>query len=62
MISILIKSISRCLILAGVLSALGFIIPVNETFMILLGFICLELSSNDDSYTAIYFNTEQEEE
>ena len=62
MIKIIIKSMSRYLILAGVLAVLGFTIPLFYGIMILIGFISLELNTDDESYTAIYLNTEQEEE
>lgn len=62
MISILIKSMSHYLIIAGVLGAVGLTIPIYYSIMILIGFIGVELNTDDESYTAIYFNTEQEEE
>ena len=62
MINIIIKSMSRYLILAGVLATLGFSIPLSYGIMILIGFISLELNTDDESYTTIYFNTNQEEE
>ena len=62
MLNIIIKSMSRYLILAGVLAVLGFTIPLSYGIMILIGFISLELNTDDDPYTAIYFNTEQKEE
>lgn len=62
MINIIIKSMSRYLILAGVLAILGFTVSLFYGIMILVGFISLELATDDESYTAIYFNTEQEEE
>ena len=61
MLNIIIKSMSRYLIIAGVLAVLGFTIPLFHGIMILIGFISLELNT-EESYTAIYFNTEQEEE
>ena len=62
MIKIIIKSICHYLIIGGVLGTLGFSISVYYSAMILLSFIGVELSTDDGSYTAIYFNTEQEEE
>ena len=62
MLNIIIKSMSRYLILAGVLAVLGFTIPLSYGIMILIGFISLELHTDDESYTAIYFSTEQKEE
>ena len=62
MLNIIIKSMSRYLILAGVLAILGFDIPLFYGIMILVGFISLELNTDDDSFTAIYLNTEPDEE
>ena len=61
MVNIIIKSICHYLIIAGILGVIGFSIPIYYSIMILAGFIGVELNT-DDSYTAIYFNTEQEEE
>ena len=61
MINIIIKSVCHYLIIAGVLATLGFSISIYYSIMILAGFIGVELNT-DESYTAIYFNTEQEEE
>ena len=61
MIKIIIKSICHYLIIAGVLGTLGFSISVYYSAMILLSFIGVELST-EEPFTAIYFNTEQEEE
>ena len=62
MINIIIKSVCHYLIIAGVLATLGVSIPIYYSIMILIGFIGVELTTDDDSYTAIYFNTDQEEE
>ena len=62
MLNIIIKSMSRYLILAGVLVILGFDISLFYGIMILIGFISLELTTDDESFTAIYFNTEHDEE
>ena len=62
MIKIIIKSICHYLIIAGVLGALGFSISVYYSAMILLSFIGVELTTDDESFTTIYFNTEHEEE
>ena len=62
MLDIIIKSICHYLIIAGVLGVLGFSIPIYYSIMILVGLIGVELHTDDESYTAIYFNTEQEEE
>ena len=62
MLNIIIKSMSRYLILAGVLAVLGFTVPLSYGIMILIGFISLELNTDDDSFTAIYLNTEPDEE
>lgn len=62
MLNIIIKSMSRYLIIAGVLGTIGLTIPIYYSIMILIGFIGVELNTDDESYTAIYFNTEQEEE
>ena len=61
MINIIIKSICHYLIIAGVLGVIGFSVPIYYSAMILVGFIGVELNT-DESYTTIYFNTEQEEE
>ena len=62
MINIIIKSICRYLIIAGVLGALGFSIPIYYSTMILLSFIGIELTTDNESFTAIYLNTEPDEE
>ena len=62
MIKIIIKNMSRYLIIAGVLGVLGFSMPIYYSIMILIGFIGVELSTDDESYTAIYLNTEPDEE
>ena len=62
MFNIIIKSMSRYLILAGVLAVLGFTIPLSYGIMILIGFISLELNTDDESFTAIYLNTKPDEE
>ena len=62
MINIIIKSVCHYLIIVGVLATLGFTVPIYYSAMILVGFIGVELSTDDESYTAIYFNTDQEEE
>ena len=61
MINIIIKSVCHYLIIAGILGVLGFSISIYYSIMILVGFIGVELNT-DESYTTIYFNTEQEEE
>ena len=61
MLNIIIKSMSRYLIIAGVLAVLGFTIPLFYGIMILIGFISLELNT-EEPFTAIYLNTEHEEE
>ena len=62
MLNIIIKSMSRYLILAGVLAVLGFTTPLSYGIMILVGFISLELNTDDDSFTTIYLNTEPDDE
>ena len=62
MFNIILKSVCHYLIIAGVLATLGFSIPIYYSAMILIGFIGVELNTDDDSFTAIYFNTNQEEE
>ena len=62
MINIILKSICHYLIIAGVLATLGFSIPIYYSAMILIGFIGVELNTDDKSYTTIYFSTEQKEE
>ena len=62
MIKIIIKSICHYLIIAGVLGTLGFSISVYYSAMILLSFIGVELSTDNESFTAIYLNREPDEE
>ena len=62
MINIIIKSICYYLIIAAVLGTLGFTVPIYYSIMILIGFIGVELNTDDDSFTAIYLNTEPDEE
>ena len=62
MIKIIIKSVCNYLIIAGILGVLGFSIPIYYSAMILVGFIGVELTTDNESYTAIYFSTEQKEE
>ena len=62
MINIILKSICHYLIIAGVLGVLGFSIPIYYSAMILAGLIGVELNTDDDSFTAIYLNTEPDEE
>ena len=62
MINIILKSTCHYLIIAGVLATLGFSIPIYYSAMILIGFIGVELNTDDDSFTAIYLNTEPDEE
>ena len=62
MINIIITSVCHYVIIAGVLATLGFSIPIYYSAMILIGFIGVELNTDDDSFTAIYLNTEPDEE
>lgn len=62
MVNIIIKSISRYLIIAGILGVLGFTVPIYYSIMILIGFIGVELNTDDESFTAIYLNTEPDED
>ena len=62
MIKIIIKSICYYLIIAAVLGTLGFTVSIYYSIMILLSLIGIELSTDNESYTAIYFSTEQKEE
>ena len=62
MIKIIIKSICYYLIIASVLGTLGFTVPIYYSIMILLSFIGIELSTDNESFTAIYLNTEPDEE
>ena len=62
MLDIIIKSLSRYFVLAGVLGVLGFTMPIYYSVMILIGIIGVELHTDDDSFTAIYLNTEPDEE
>ena len=61
MLSIIIKSICYYLIVVGILGVLGLTVPIFYSILILVGFIGVGLNSNE-SYTAIYFNTEEDEE
>ena len=61
MINIIIKSMSHYLIIVGVLGTLGFSVPIYYSIMILVGFIGVELNT-EEPFTTIYFNAEQEEE
>ena len=61
MINIIIKSVCNYLIIAGILSVLGFSMSIYYSIMILIGFIGVELNT-DESFTAIYLNTEPDEE
>ena len=61
MINIIIRSMSRYLIIAGILGVLGFTIPLSHGVVILIGFISLELNT-EEPFTAIYLNTEPDEE
>lgn len=62
MINIIIKSVCHYLIIAGVLTTLGFSISIYYSIMILVGLIGVELNTNDNSFTAIYLNTDPDEE
>ena len=62
MINIILKSICHYLIIAGVLGVIGFTVPIYYSIMILIGFIGVELNTHDESFTAIYLNTESDEE
>ena len=53
---------SRYVVIAGALGVLGFTISIPYSILITLGLIGVELSTDDKSYTAIYFNTEPDEE
>ena len=61
MIKIIIKSMCHYLIIAGVLAILGFTVPLFYGIMILIGFIGVELNT-EEPFTAIYLNTEPDEE
>lgn len=61
MINVILISISRYVVIAGILGVLGFTISIPYSILITIGLIGVELNT-DESYTAIYFNTEQEEE
>ena len=62
MINIILKSICHYLIIAGILGTIGFSIPIYYSAMILIGIIGVELTTDDSSFTAIYLNTEPDEE
>ena len=62
MINIIIKSVCNYLIIAGILGVLGFSMPIYDSIMILLSFIGIELTTDNESFTAIYLNTEPDEE
>ena len=61
MINVILISISRYVVIAGILGVLGFTISIPYSILITIGLIGVELNT-DESYTAIYFNTEQKEE
>ena len=61
MINIIIKSICHYLVIAGVLGVIGFTVPIYYSAMILIGFIGVELNT-EDPFAAIYLNTEPDEE
>ena len=61
MINIILISISRYVIIAGILGVLGFTISIPYSILITIGLIGVELSTDDSSYTAIYFNADSEE-
>ena len=61
MINIIIKSICHYLVIAGVLGTLGFSVPIYYSAMILVGFIGVELNT-EEPFTAIYLNAEPDEE
>ena len=61
MINIIIKSVCHYLIIAGVLATLGFSISIYYSAMILVGLIGVELNT-EEPFTAIYLNTEPDEE
>ena len=62
MISIVLISIFRYVVIAGILGVLGFSISIPYSILILVGLIGVELTTDDESYTTIYFSAEQEEE
>ena len=62
MINIILVSISRYVVIAGVLGVLGFTISIPHSILITIGLIGVEINKDDESYTTIYFNTEQEKE
>lgn len=61
MIPIILISIFRYVIIAGVLGVLGFSISIPYSILILGGLIGVELNT-EDPFTAIYLNTEPDEE
>lgn len=61
MISIILISICRYLVIAGVLGVLGFTISIPYSILITVGLIGVELNT-EDPFTAIYLNTEPDEE
>ena len=61
MIKIIIRSMSHYLIIAGILGAIGFTVPIYYSAMILIGFIGVELNT-EEPFTTIYLNTELDEE
>ena len=61
MINVILISISRYVVIAGILGVLGFTISIPYSILITIGLIGVELNT-DESYTAIYFNTEPDEE
>lgn len=62
MINVILISISRYVVIAGILGVLGFTISIPYSILITIGLIGVELNTDDDSFTAIYLNTEPDEE
>ena len=61
MMSIIILSLFRYVIIAGILGVLGFSVSIPYSILILGGLVGVELNT-EEPFTAIYLNTKQEEE
>ena len=61
MLYIIIKSLFRYVIIVAVLGVLGFSIPIPYSILILGGLIGVELNT-EEPFTAIYLNTEPDED
>ena len=61
MINVILISISRYVVIAGILGVLGFTISIPYSILITIGLIGVELNT-EEPFTMIYLNTEPDEE